>query len=263
MAESANDYESRLWADFESLPGEDDLPCEDGQPVESHKHRLQASLLLHPLARHWRDRDDYFAGANMFLYYRLAQVDRNEFRGPDFFVALGTERRARKSWVTWREDAGIYLVVEVTSPSTRREDHTNKKRVYAGHPLRIPVYVIFDPEDGALEGFRLEADVLEYLPVVPSVNRRLPCKAMNLELGLWDGEYMGVEGPWLRWYTPAGDLVATPEEAELVEAQRADDAAQRADDEAQRADEEARLRREAEATNATLMAELSKLRAES
>lgn len=247
MAESAIDYDELPSHGIELPPGEDDLPYDDGEPLESDKHRHQASLLLHALARHWRDRDDYFAGANMALYYRLSQVERNEFRGPDFFVAVGTERRARKSWVTWSEEAGIYLVVEVTSPSTRRVDHTTKKAVYAGHPLRIPVYVIFDPADGRLDGFRLEADALEYLPVIPTADRRLPCKAIGLQLGVWHGEYMGIEGPWLRWYTPDGDLLPTPEEAEVSEAQRAD--------------EESRLRREAEAQIAALRSELAKLKA--
>jgi len=60
-----------------------DLPCDDGEPMETWRHRRQASVLLDSLNEAWRDRHDYFAAANMFLYFSETQSRKNDFRGPD------------------------------------------------------------------------------------------------------------------------------------------------------------------------------------
>ena len=232
--------ETALELEFELLPGEDDLPCDDGEPLETNRHGLQIDLLVHSISLYWQDRDDYFAGGNMFLYYSMAQTKKNDFRGPDFFLVLDTERRDRKSWVVWKELRTPYIIIELTSDSTRREDHTIKKDVYARQPLSVPLYFIYDPETGALEGYRLESDEQSYLSSVPHSDRRFPCKAIGLELGAWNGPYMGFEGPWLRWFTPDGEPVPTPEEVAAREAARADEQAKRAEEQAKRAEEQAK-----------------------
>src|SRR5829696_5118499 len=45
------------------------LPDNDGEPLESPWHFNAIALLKDTLAWHWRDRDDYFVGGNMFVYY--------------------------------------------------------------------------------------------------------------------------------------------------------------------------------------------------
>ncbi len=97
------------------LPTSDELPCEDGVPWETSKHRSQKKMLIFALEDAWRDRDDFFVGGNMFMYFSLLQTKRDDFRGPDFFVALGTTRRARRSWVVWEEERAPDVIVEITS----------------------------------------------------------------------------------------------------------------------------------------------------
>jgi hypothetical protein len=55
---------------------------------------------------------------------------------------------------------------------------------------------------------------------------------LELELGLWPGEYRGINRLWLHWYNAEGHWILT--EAEY-ERQRAADAEQRAADAEQRA----------------------------
>jgi hypothetical protein len=50
-----------------SLPTEDDLPCDDGEPMETLRHRLQMELLIHSLDPWTRACGDCFVGGNMFL----------------------------------------------------------------------------------------------------------------------------------------------------------------------------------------------------
>lgn len=61
-------------------------PTEDGIPSESNWHRIEMNLLIDSLHYHWRQRNDYFAGGNMFIYFSAEQVRNRDYRGPDFFV---------------------------------------------------------------------------------------------------------------------------------------------------------------------------------
>lgn len=61
-------------------------------PLESYRHLRQLILLLTCLERLWQDRQDFFAGGNMSVYYCIRQLKSEDVRGPDFFVVLNTER---------------------------------------------------------------------------------------------------------------------------------------------------------------------------
>lgn len=77
-----------------------ELPGSDGVPLESDRKRLQINLGLESLDEQWKERKDFFAGGNMFVYYSLSQakdvVDEikgskrrlTAFRGPDMFARL-------------------------------------------------------------------------------------------------------------------------------------------------------------------------------
>ncbi|MEO1791612.1 MAG: Uma2 family endonuclease, partial [Cyanobacteria bacterium J06629_19] len=76
----------------------------DEPQLESYLHLQQMVLLLNCLDWLWKDRNDYFSAGNLTVYYSPNQKKSEDFRGPDFFVVLGTEKRPRKSWVVWEED---------------------------------------------------------------------------------------------------------------------------------------------------------------
>ncbi len=85
--ESPDDIAFRMMAEphLKTL-AELELPAEDGVPIESNWHRIEINLLIDSVHSLWRDRDDYFAGGNMFIYFSLEQIRRKNYRGPDFFV---------------------------------------------------------------------------------------------------------------------------------------------------------------------------------
>ncbi len=73
----------------------------DEPPSESDLHREQIELLINILKLWWRERQDFYASGNLIVYYSPNQKKSEDFRDPDFFVVLGTEKKDRKSWVVW------------------------------------------------------------------------------------------------------------------------------------------------------------------
>ena len=98
------------------------LVFEDGEPLESPRHRSGMNVLIRSVQYALRQRSDFFAGGNMFVYYSQQQV-MNRDRGPDFFVALEVDGSREKAWITWEED-GRYpdVIVELLSDSTAAVD---------------------------------------------------------------------------------------------------------------------------------------------
>lgn len=215
------------------LPGADDLPCDDGVPMETGHHVDQMLLLISSLEWAWRDRDDFYASGNMFFYFSEAQIKKNDFLGPDFFVVLNTTRHHRKSWVVWEENGQVPdVVVELLSASTEHNDRGKKKDIYEG--LGVRAYYLFDPVSLELEGFELVDGT--YQSIAPDEAGRLSCPPLHLRLGVHPIPPSGDEHPRLRLFDDAGELVPTGLETAKAAERRADDEKRRADDEKQRAD---------------------------
>ncbi|MDJ1179858.1 Uma2 family endonuclease [Roseofilum sp. BLCC_M91] len=197
----------------------------DEPPVESELHLRQIILLIQCLERLWRDRQDFYAAGNLTIYYSPRQLKSEDFRGPDFFVVLGTERKPRKSWTVWHEN-GKYpdVIVEILSKNTASVDRGLKKQIYE-NTFRTAEYFWFDPDTLEFEGFVMVGG--QYQAIAPNPSGYL----WSQELGL----YLGRSDRQLRFFTANGDLVLTPNEIADREAQRAETEAQRADTEAQRA----------------------------
>ena len=102
----------------------------DEPQMETYLHLRQMILLLTSLEWWWRERNDFFAAGNLTVYYSRRQKKSEHFRGPDFFVVLGVERKPRKSWVVWEEDGKYpHAIVEVLSDSTASTDRGLKKQI--------------------------------------------------------------------------------------------------------------------------------------
>lgn len=213
-------------ADLPDLPPtQDDLPYDDGVPMETLRHQFQMDLLIDVMDLWLEARGDGFAGGNMFLYFSLEQVRHNTFVGPDFFVVLDVPRGERKSWVVWEQGKGPDLVVELLSASTARYDKTVKKTLYA-RQVHVPEYYWYDPfnpEDFA--GFILHGS--NYQPLAINARGRIHSPTLNLDLGRWQGTFRGVEAVWLRWFTPEGEMPPTEAEAARQHAEAARQRAER------------------------------------
>jgi len=188
---------------------EDDLPSEDGVPMETDRHLKQMFLLLEVLELHWAERENWYAGGNMFLYFSPRQIKTEYFRGPDFFAVLGVERRQRKSYVVWQEGKIPDVIIELLSDSTREFDKTEKKRIYQDE-LRVPEYFWFDPHTHEWAGFELRD--WHYEPIEPDEKGRLISKRLGLALAPREGWFQNYGGTWLRWETLDGELLPSGEE---------------------------------------------------
>ena len=218
-------------------PRGEDLPYDDGMPMESEKHVLQMSLLIESLTYAWAGRDDFYVGGNMFVYYSELQAKQNDFRGPDVFVVLDTVRKVRKSWVVWEEDGRTPdLVIELTSPSTEAVDRGEKKRIYA-RALHVGEYFLFDPIDGRLEGYRLGSATGDYEPMTPDARGWYRCGRLGLWLGVVHSSYRLHKADWLRWIDDAGHVLQHGRELAEAAEERAEAALARAQAEAARAEE--------------------------
>lgn len=219
-----------------ALPGQDELPCEDGEPMETGFHDAQDALLKDTLIDAWAERRDFFVAGNMFVYFSERQVRNNDFRGPDVFVVLDVEAKGRKSWVAWEEGGRLPdVVIEVTSDSTAAVDRGDKMRIYA-QIWRTSAYFIFDPETEVLEGFRLDNTGRRYTPIAPDAHGDFEVAALGLKLGLRPTTYRHYQQRFVRWLSADGTVLPTAQER--AESERA-----RAESERARADElEAKLR---------------------
>ncbi|MEG4497106.1 Uma2 family endonuclease [Microcoleus sp. F10-C6] len=184
----------------------------DEHSLETELHLRQIILLLNSLEWLWRDRNNFYAAGNLTLDYCSKQLKSKDFRGPDFFGVLGTERKTRKSWVVWDED-GKYpnIIIEILSLKTADTDKNFKKQLYQD-TFRTHDYFWFDPETLELAGFHLLDG--EYEAIAPNEFGHLRSQQLDLSLGICGGK--------LRFFTAEGELVPTPEEVAEREIQRAD-----------------------------------------
>jgi Uma2 family endonuclease len=202
---------------IESLPT--NLITDDGEPMESNNHRISMNLLIQSLKYHWRERQDFFVGGNMFVYYSANQVKNQDFKGPDFFVVLDVDgTRNRDAWIAWEEDSRLPdVVIELMSPSTAEVDLTTKKDIYERN-LKTQDYFVYDPNNANyLRGWTLINR--RYKPLNPNDRGRLYCQSLDLWLGIWQGKVENSQGNWLRFFDSDGNLVLLPDEAETQRAE--------------------------------------------
>jgi Uma2 family endonuclease len=186
----------------------------DEPEMESSLHYMQLLLLVTCLEWAWQERDNFFIGANLTIYFSRQQLKTRDFRGPDFFLVKNTHRAPRNSWVTWEED-GRYpdLIIELLSDSTANVDRTLKRDLYAER-FHTPEYFYFSPDTLEFAGFRL--DINKYQPIAP-----------NAQGWLWSetlGFFLGIHERQLRYFSLEGILLPTPQEAAKNEILKANQA---------------------------------------
>lgn len=240
-AQASSPKEGKTLLTMYDLPSED--PEEPGLPDEFHN--LQPDLLKKTCLSPRYPQADYLIASDLNLYYD------NEhplwYKRPDWFLVLGakrsqTQQQLRWSYVIWQEQVSPFLVVELASPGTEDEDLGRTERKDEVRPtkwevyediLQIPYYVIYDRYGNQLRGFVLRSGKYEELALETG---RLWLEELGLGLGLWQGQYEGVEGLWLRFYDRAGEWIPTPDEQAERERRRATLAETDRDREQQRAD---------------------------
>ncbi len=236
-----------------NLPTMYDLPSEDpeesGLPDEFHD--LQPQLLSATLRLTDVSSNRIFTGTDLNLYYDAQNPLWH--KRPDWFVAIGVPRLyaesdLRLSYVVWDEQVNPFVVVELLSPGTEKED-LGQTASSKGEPptkwevyeriLKVPYYVLYDRYSAVLRAYHLVEDRYQAIAVVDS---QIWLPELKIGLGLWQGEYEGISRQWLRWLDVERNWIPTAlEEAEQqleeAEQQQAQERQQRLTAEQQREQE--------------------------
>jgi Uma2 family endonuclease len=250
----------------DTLPTMYDLPSQDpeepGLPDEFHD--LQPQLLSATLSLKHYARDQIFTGTDLNLYYDVHHPLWH--KRPDWFLVVGVPRLydgvdLRASYVIWQEGVAPFVVVELLSPGTYKEDlgsyagsaeseealvdrvstdpeasspeqEAPRREVPPGkwelyeQILRVPYYIVFSRYTNKLRFFKQVGGRYQEQQLQDG-SCAIWIPELELGLGLWQGVYDGLSRYWLRWCDAAGNWIATPDERAEQERQRAERLADR------------------------------------
>jgi len=247
----------------ETLPTMYDLssenPEEPGLPDEYHD--LQPQLLSRTLRSPCYPPQRIFTGTDINLYYDVRHTQW--YKRPDWFLVVGVprlyeERDLRSSYVVWQEGVNPFVVVELLSPGTAKEDlgdyaeveeEGERGRAREGENagaretlprkwdvyekiLRVPYYLVFSRYTNRVRFFKLVGGHYQEQALDPE-NPRIWIPELEVGLGLWQGEYEGIERKWLRWYDDQGNWIPTDTEQERQEKEQERQRAEQAESQLQ------------------------------
>ena len=231
-----------------------DLPSEEigDSGLPDQYHFWQGELLSETFVPPNYLANQVFVACDLNLYYTLDHP--LWYKRPDWFAVVGVERFYRKteprlSYVIWQEEVYPFVIVELLSPSTEKEDLGLSKRKPGKPPykwqvyeeiLKIPYYVVFDGHRNQLRLFKLSNGRYQAEDVSDG---KYWFAEIQLGLKLVFGKYQGLNRLWLRWCDADENLIPTPTEREK---QRAEQEKQRAEQEKQRAEQEKQRAEQAE-----------------
>ncbi|MBW4559498.1 MAG: Uma2 family endonuclease [Trichormus sp. ATA11-4-KO1] len=215
----------------EFLPTMYDLPSEDPEEtgLPDEYHLIQPQLLRETFTPSNYPVDQVFNATDFNLYYDVRHP--LWYKRPDWFAVVNVPRlyqqkELRLSYVTWQEGVNPFIVVELLSPGTEKEDlgqilrdanqPPTKWEVYE-RILRVPYYVVFDRYTDHLRAFQLVGSSYAELDLRQP---RLWLNDIELGLGLWQGVYQGSDRLWLRWYDAQGNWILTAQEQERKQVEK-------------------------------------------
>lgn len=238
----------------ETLPTMYDLPSEDSEEpgLPDEFHDLQPQLLSATLRLRHISTDQSFTGTDLNLYYDVRHPLWH--KRPDWFLVVGVPRLyegkdLRSSYVIWQEGIAPFVVVELLSPGTLKEDlgpyaepeaiatspstsstdkgEGDRKTLLTNGQinndtpprkwdvyeqiLRVPYYIVFSRYTSQLRFFQQVGGHYQEQPLNPD-NPRIWIPELDLGIGIWDGEFAGVPHSWLRWCDAKGNWIPTAEE---------------------------------------------------
>ncbi|HBE58016.1 MAG TPA: hypothetical protein DEG17_17205 [Cyanobacteria bacterium UBA11149] len=255
------------------FPDHTQLPESDGTFVKNFQEHPQGIILtesLVPILQKLHPDGNYAIGQDCGIYWRETEPPEKGAEAPDWFYVPGVppqlKGKTRRSYVLWREHRKPIIALEFASgdgseerdrtPSAITEEGETQKPgkfwVYE-QIISIPYYGIFEVNTGKLEVYHLEDNT--YRKLEPNARGHYPILPMGVELGLWQGTYLGQTRLWMRWWDNEGNLLLTGNERAELEKHRAEIAEKRAES-AQQIAESAQQRAESAEQRAARLAEL-------
>ncbi len=187
--------------------GEIVYPESDGKPMaETDLHRDLLSQSIEVFKTYFPD--SYVSG-NIFLYYEKDNPRKSI--SPDVLLVVKEKPGRKRVYKTW-ESASLDLVIELTSISTKNEDYKSKKEIYS-KILKVPNYIIYDPERLILDVFMLKGDHYEQL----EADERSLYYLSHLNIFVAQDDKV-----FLRFFDSYGHLLLTQEERIELESKRAE-----------------------------------------
>jgi hypothetical protein len=207
--------------DPEVIPNLDELVTEDEKPVDSILIEKQQRLLTEPLYSSWPGPGEgrpFLALANVGLFHTVGEppLVPDNLLSLDVSAPADLHVKSGRSYFVWLIGKVPDAVIEIVSDRRGGEDGL-KMRTYAR--LRIPYYVIYDPEEW-LEGGVLRTFVLQGSKYESLEPGWLP--EVGLGLKLWQGTYEGHTNDWLRWCDREGRVIPTGAERAAEATSRAE-----------------------------------------
>ncbi len=137
------------------------------------------------------------------------------FLSLDVETPANLDLNAHRSYFVWEFGKVSDVAVEIVS-NRKGNELTSKLRDYAR--IGVTYYVVLDPFKN------LGETVLQVYEL--GFGKRLRPKSdailneVGLEARIWQGEFEGISGEWLRWYDSEGNLILTGKESAEKMAQR-------------------------------------------
>jgi Uma2 family endonuclease len=218
-----------------SLPDHTQLPESDGTFVKNFQEHPQSLLLtssIIPVLDRLHPDGHYAIGQDSGIYWRLVDPPERGAEAPDWFyvanVPPSLDGKYRRSYVMWKELIIPTIAIEFVSGNGSEErdatvpigdSKAGKFWVYE-QAIQIPFYAIYEADKAAVEVYELVND--RYQRVASNQRGHYSIAPMGVELGIWQGEYLNQDFPWLRWWDSAGNLLLASDELAKKESQRAD-----------------------------------------
>jgi len=217
-----------------TLPDHTQLPESDGTFVKNFQEHPQSILLtdsILPRLQEIHPDGQYCIGQDSGIYWRLTEPPERGALSPDWFYVSNVpptlNGELRRSYVLWKELIAPLIVLEFVSGDGEEE---RDKTPYEGkfwiyeNVIRPAYYGIYEVKKASVEVYQLVGG--RYIQISPNSRGHYPIEPMGVELGIWLGDYLNAELPWLRWWDSLGNLLPTGDERAEVEHRRAEAAEQ-------------------------------------
>lgn len=223
---------------WEKLPDDYVLP---DQPVDNINQPPLAAALTESLEISGRLPENAIASTNYGICATLN--GKIVIKAPDwaYVPSIRVAREEVKRSYTPQLQGDIPVIVIEFISDTDGTEYSIKptyppgKWFFYERILKVANYLIFEPDSGSLEAYRLD-DTGQYSLQTADENNRYQIAEMNLYLGVWQGTRENRTGYWLRWWDEHGQLLLWGSELAEQERQRAEQERQRAEQERQRAE---------------------------
>ncbi|WP_013325276.1 Uma2 family endonuclease [Gloeothece verrucosa] len=214
--------------EWEKLPPDFPLPDD---PVDNILQPLLAAILREILELAGLISAEMLIATNFGL---CAKVDgKTVVKAPDWVyvrkVNQGNENK--RSYTPHLEGEVPLMVMEFLSDTDGGEYSVNPNYPYGKwyfyeKILEVPFYIIFEPESGRLEVYRLISG--HYEKQSPDELGYYWISEMGLYLGVWQGTKTQISGNWLRWWDSDQNMLPLGTEGIEQERQRTETERQRA-----------------------------------